>query len=465
MNPVNLYISTCRYVIESNPQDPDTWAELYRYIPFLRQALSCCVCTKVFHCPMGPEFSKCYHHVCKECLGGKMRLKPSCSWCNNFDDFIEKPQLKIIVRCFKKLCEYIASSAIALNLTTTSNGGTSGDNQLLSVIQEGISIQDDLTAASNPEKSTLNILPPVLQKVENESCNVVSKVNHETEVKLSKTLARRVNRNKKHKGRVKNTEVNKTNDKNISQTVSGSLSHEQNSSSKGIESVIRNTKSDEKSTKSVILNEKPLNDDKEIKSKISETVKAEHDYIKEFPEQQQQSHKTTKLKSRRASSHSANVDGESSCKKTKTMEQTKHASGTGEDSKNNNNSSNEQPDKVKQSTKSNSKTRSYGCRCGLAAPKPGNLTCCGQRCPCYSAFKGCEECKCRGCRNPRGDPAKNPLAALRLQRQLQQNVHIIQPSQVSSHGGVENMEISETVLPVHSTCVGEEELNIVDIDI
>ena len=41
-----------------------------------------------------------------------------------------------------------------------------------------------------------------------------------------------------------------------------------------------------------------------------------------------------------------------------------------------------------------------GCRCGLATPNPGKLTCCGQRCPCYVEGKACVDCKCRGCRNP-----------------------------------------------------------------
>ena len=47
-----------------------------------------------------------------------------------------------------------------------------------------------------------------------------------------------------------------------------------------------------------------------------------------------------------------------------------------------------------------SKSKRRGCRCGLATPTPGKLTCCGQRCPCYVDGKGCYDCKCRGCRNP-----------------------------------------------------------------
>lgn len=46
------------------------------------------------------------------------------------------------------------------------------------------------------------------------------------------------------------------------------------------------------------------------------------------------------------------------------------------------------------------KSKRRGCRCGLATPNPGKLTCCGQRCPCYVDGKGCFDCKCRGCRNP-----------------------------------------------------------------
>lgn len=40
------------------------------------------------------------------------------------------------------------------------------------------------------------------------------------------------------------------------------------------------------------------------------------------------------------------------------------------------------------------------CRCGNATPKPGKLTCCGQRCACYMQSKACTGCRCRGCRNP-----------------------------------------------------------------
>jgi hypothetical protein len=45
------------------------------------------------------------------------------------------------------------------------------------------------------------------------------------------------------------------------------------------------------------------------------------------------------------------------------------------------------------------------CRCGSGKNnngRPGNLTCLGQRCTCYKEGKGCENCKCVGCKNPNG---------------------------------------------------------------
>ena len=43
------------------------------------------------------------------------------------------------------------------------------------------------------------------------------------------------------------------------------------------------------------------------------------------------------------------------------------------------------------------------CRCGSGkSNRPGNLTCLGQRCACYKEGKGCDNCRCIGCKNPNG---------------------------------------------------------------
>uniref|UniRef100_A0A6G1SCC1 Protein male-specific lethal-2 n=1 Tax=Aceria tosichella TaxID=561515 RepID=A0A6G1SCC1_9ACAR len=57
------------------------------------------------------------------------------------------------------------------------------------------------------------------------------------------------------------------------------------------------------------------------------------------------------------------------------------------------------------------KQRRKPCRCGSGKNnngRPGNLTCLGQRCTCYKEGKGCENCKCVGCKNPNGTSLNEP---------------------------------------------------------
>jgi len=58
------------------------------------------------------------------------------------------------------------------------------------------------------------------------------------------------------------------------------------------------------------------------------------------------------------------------------------------------------PAEVHRSRTKNKEAKKGGCRCGLATQTPGQLTCCGQRCPCYVGGERCVDCRCRGCRNP-----------------------------------------------------------------
>lgn len=58
-------------------------------------------------------------------------------------------------------------------------------------------------------------------------------------------------------------------------------------------------------------------------------------------------------------------------------------------------------------TKKKKNERRWGCRCGKTTSTPGKQTCFGQRCPCYTEQKPCDQCKCRGCRNPRQKISNN----------------------------------------------------------
>ncbi|XP_018596591.1 E3 ubiquitin-protein ligase MSL2-like isoform X2 [Scleropages formosus] len=108
MNPVNataLYVSACRSVLQSDPLEPQSVAELCKLLPFFRQSLSCLVCGNLLQEPIAPTNSSCQHYVCKGCKGQKMMMKPSCSWCKDYKQFEENKQLSILVGCFRKLCE------------------------------------------------------------------------------------------------------------------------------------------------------------------------------------------------------------------------------------------------------------------------------------------------------------------------------------------------------------------------
>ncbi|XP_076150420.1 E3 ubiquitin-protein ligase MSL2a [Alosa pseudoharengus] len=123
MNPVNatsLYLSACRSVLQCDAGDPETYAELYRVLPFFRDSLSCLVCGNLLQDPIAPN--TCQHYVCKACKGKKMTIKPACSWCKDYDQFTENKQLGILVECYRKLCEYISESPLVEQIASTAGG-------------------------------------------------------------------------------------------------------------------------------------------------------------------------------------------------------------------------------------------------------------------------------------------------------------------------------------------------------
>ncbi|ESP00254.1 hypothetical protein LOTGIDRAFT_141106, partial [Lottia gigantea] len=146
MTALNLYVSTCRYVLKADPNDQSTWSELYRFIPYLRQIFACSVCGKILQNPKCPSHNVCQHHVCAGCLGGKMRIKPQCSWCRDTTVFVDSPTVRIMIMCFRKLCDYIYNSPIGVQLLSESSNSkvnSSERTNLLSVILEVREFKDD----------------------------------------------------------------------------------------------------------------------------------------------------------------------------------------------------------------------------------------------------------------------------------------------------------------------------------
>ncbi|MBN3326812.1 MSL2 ligase, partial [Atractosteus spatula] len=141
MNPVNataLYVSACRSVLQCDPRDPQSFAELYKLLPFFRQSLSCLVCGNLLQDPIAPTNSSCQHYVCKACKGKKMMMKPSCSWCKDYEQFEENKQLCILVDCYKKLCEYIVESPLAHQIASA----VGGSPDVLAMLKEGLSLNE-----------------------------------------------------------------------------------------------------------------------------------------------------------------------------------------------------------------------------------------------------------------------------------------------------------------------------------
>lgn len=167
MNATSLYVSTCRLVLQADIEDTSSWTDLYRLVPYLRQSLSCTVCGNLLIEPYTPTETNCQHHVCRSCKGGRKKLKPSCSWCKNYDKYVENVQLRILLQCYKKLCEYVTSTSIYRSLlvsaaTAGSNGNNAaGTSSLMDLIQEGAGFKDEYKSTGGLSKSAYSILPCV----------------------------------------------------------------------------------------------------------------------------------------------------------------------------------------------------------------------------------------------------------------------------------------------------------------
>lgn len=167
MNATSLYVSTCRLIILADAADKSSWTDLFRLVPYLRQSLSCTVCGNLLKEPYTPTNSSCQHHVCKNCKGGRKKLKPSCSWCKDYENYAENLQLRILLQCYKQLCEYFMDTDVYKILLEEDeivagvNGGTVVSSGLIDLIQEGAGFSDDYKSTAGLSKSAYSILPCV----------------------------------------------------------------------------------------------------------------------------------------------------------------------------------------------------------------------------------------------------------------------------------------------------------------
>ncbi|XP_030629545.1 E3 ubiquitin-protein ligase MSL2a [Chanos chanos] len=154
MNPVNattLYLSACRSTFKCDPQDPETYSELFTVLPFFRDSLSCRVCDHLLQNPVSPANSSCLHYVCKDCRGKRMLLKRACSWCKDFERFEENKQLSILVECYRKLCEYISASLSVEQAASTVRGYP----EVMRMLQEVLDLKEKPEGLCNADTSNV----------------------------------------------------------------------------------------------------------------------------------------------------------------------------------------------------------------------------------------------------------------------------------------------------------------------
>ncbi|CAG2159325.1 unnamed protein product [Oppiella nova] len=329
MNALSLYVTTCRMIFQSSCEDMGAWADINRLVLYLRQALTCCVCGQLLTVPMSSTISSCQHHVCKACVGGKMRLKPSCSWCKDHSKFVENTQLRILLQCYRNVCQFMMSADLHHKWGDLTSGSASGTNMSFAeLLEEGAQLHDKYNFSE----------PPSLRGY-SRSTTGNARINASRNGQMNTNSV--VNSNAIHSV---NSNINNNNNNNNNKiTLNGNSVANDAIGVKESDSVLRTNCGDNltnNTTKhSIVLTSA---------AKATETT----------------NHSTVGV-----GTHAILTNGSSLIRNPNTT-----------------------PAKVK--------AKRRGCRCGLATPNPGKLTCCGQRCPCYVDGKGCFECKCRGCRNP-----------------------------------------------------------------
>ncbi|XP_041828879.1 E3 ubiquitin-protein ligase MSL2a [Melanotaenia boesemani] len=171
MNPINataLYVSASRAVLQCDPRQPHTFAEMYKLLPFFRQSLACLVCGKLLQDPISPTHPECQHYVCLGCKGQKMQIRPSCSRCKDYCYFQENKQLSLLVQCYRKLCLYVTHSPLLQSISSHVGGSPEVMALLEEVLishkeemeSEDASLEKEDVKLSAPESLTPTEAPP-----------------------------------------------------------------------------------------------------------------------------------------------------------------------------------------------------------------------------------------------------------------------------------------------------------------
>lgn len=366
MNAVSLYVSTTSLVFQADPEDSASWSDLFNLIPHLRQSLSCTVCGNLLIEPYTPTESTCQHHVCKSCKGKKKSLKPSCSWCKDYDKYLENIQLRILLQCYKTLCDYLAGSAFYRRLLCNN---VTGGSTLAELIKEGSNFKDDFKPEGTLAETSNCFFPKLYSST---STQTPDKPDLQTPIEIEFSAPTKDS----DQIPIGNNLQAVIESGGIDLSSSLPLTHNSVYQVDVVYSQLdTNHDQFDKNATEISVVDLPVI---ELPGKTGAALKVQS--------------------SRRRSRGSAR-----SCKSLRSAN--KGVADTAA---------------VALAPAAAAPAARHGCRCGIATKSalPGKLTCCGQRCPCYIERRACSECKCRGCRNPHtldGHKISYPVASNGLQ--------------------------------------------------
>ncbi|KAK8775596.1 hypothetical protein V5799_031059, partial [Amblyomma americanum] len=192
MSALDLYTQVTRKVFESGPEDQDAWADIYRLLSLLRQALACCVCSGLLVVPMSSTSSKCRHTVCEMCVGQTMRLNSPCAECNSSTaGFTQNLQLRIVLQCYKKICRYLSAPSFQKKW-----GSLNGcmDITFRDIVVEGSRLADDYRHAEPTSTPSTSSAVPFLAASSSFSSSLASAGVAASSTTVPPQAARVVNR-------------------------------------------------------------------------------------------------------------------------------------------------------------------------------------------------------------------------------------------------------------------------------
>ncbi|XP_043202407.1 E3 ubiquitin-protein ligase MSL2-like [Amphibalanus amphitrite] len=348
---LSLHLKMCKLVVEASVEESTSWGDLYKLLPQLRHALACTVCGCIIEEPRSPSDQHCQHSVCKSCVGGKKRLKPSCSYCKDYQLYVPNLQLKLIVDAFRKTCQYLQHTKIYERLNSFSLNG--GKSSLVELIQEGADNEQPNEWAVKEDGDTTREVPVVKSEIVDSEHSSNEGVSYHANIHISSQVSMPL---------VTSPQIIP-------------------SPSPGIQSQSCPSPEVHFAHQPVMSHVPPSPQPPSLPPPPTSTPVSHPFYSMFFSSD---GGRTAKLKapSEHPNHHRLPVAAAFSQPAERIPSRLGPVGG------------------ISGSRMVPRKKVQRGCRCGNATPTPGKLTCCGQRCPCYVESRACLDCKCRGCRNP-----------------------------------------------------------------